>query len=314
MPIYLIISNFQRIIKQQINKIIGSDLEKETIYFDLNKNSILEVITEASYSSLFNDKKNIVVYNADFFASNGKITEKEAEALTDYFESPNLFVKLIFISSDKEDSRKKIVKKLKDNKQIFNYQKLSYKDLQLFIKDYLKEIDYKLNDEVINYLIKNNNQNLDIICNEIDKLKLCFQKDVLLEEAKNIISSSINDSIFKFIDEIVAKNYQKAKCLLKDLKTLKSEPTVIISLMAREFRLMLHCKIGVKNKTDARVVLLKDNLQDWQVAKVMDNAKNYTIEELKKIILLIGDYDFFLKSGKVDRSIVIDLLMMEFIK
>ena len=43
-------------------------------------NKLEEVLEEASYTSLFNDKKNLIVFNADFL-SNGKIAEKDSEIL-----------------------------------------------------------------------------------------------------------------------------------------------------------------------------------------------------------------------------------------
>ena len=313
MPIYLIISNYHKIVKTEIAKIIQNNIDKETIYFDLNKNSILEVIAEAGYNSLFNDEKNIVVYNANIFTTTGKLNDKETEELTNYFNTPNPNVNLVFVCNEKEDSRKKIVKLLKEKNHIFNYLKISYKDLIIFIKDYLKEINYSLSAEVINYLIKANNQNYDVICNEIDKLQLCFEKEVDLNLAKNLISTSINDNVFKFVDEVVDKNHQSAALLLTGLKTMKTEPTVVMSLIAREYRLMLHYKIALNSKDNPREILMKDGLQDWQIAKVMDNAKRYQLDELKRIIKLLADYDYKYKSGQVDRAIVLELLIMEII-
>ena len=313
MPIYLIISNYHKIVKKEIAKIIQNNTDKETIYFDLNKNSILEVIAEAGYNSLFNDEKNIVVYNANIFTTTGKLNDNEAEELTNYFNNPNPVVNLIFVCTEKEDSRKKIVKLLKEKNHILNYLKISYKDLIILIKDYLKEINYNLSDEVINYLIKVNNQKYEVICNEIDKLQLCFEKEVDLNLAKNLISTSINDNVFKFVDEVVAKNHQSAALLLTGLKIMKTEPTVVMSLIAREYRLMLHYKVSLNSNDNPRDVLMKDGLHDWQIAKVTDNAKQYQLEELKRIMKLLADYDYKYKSGQVDRAIVLELLIMEII-
>ena len=75
MNIYLISNESYRLINKEIKK-ITKDNKYET--FNLNKSSIKEVLEEASYFSLDDNKKYLVVTNADIFGS-----DKLDDSITD---------------------------------------------------------------------------------------------------------------------------------------------------------------------------------------------------------------------------------------
>ena len=94
---YLIISNSNRLTDKKIKEII--DFNNETIYFDLLFNKIEEVLEEASYISLFEDKKNLIVFNADFFCT-GKISENDLNIIQSYLNNPNDLTTIVFVTKE----------------------------------------------------------------------------------------------------------------------------------------------------------------------------------------------------------------------
>ena len=85
MNIYLITSESFRLMEEEVKKIIKNSSNILTI--DLLEATIEDVITEATYVSMFAEQKYIIVKNADFFGS-GKIKEAEIELLEKYLENP----------------------------------------------------------------------------------------------------------------------------------------------------------------------------------------------------------------------------------
>ena len=305
---YLIISNFYRLINDKVSELINSN--NEVIKYDLNNQDIKDIIAEASYNSLFDQGKNIIVYNCKTF-SNGKLSDDESKLLIDYLENPNPDNIIIFVSSENEDSRKKITKILKSNNAIFNLNNLKYNELNEYIVKYIKKNRLNLTDETISYIIKCSNMNYDIVCNEIDKLCLAFGNNPTIDDAKRIVSSNLTENVFKFLDELAFKNHAKAKELLDELKILKVEPATVIGLMYREYRLMFLYKFALENNLSINEVFKNDRLMDWQINKIANKCQKLSLSYVKKIISIIANYDYLYKSGKIDRAVVLDTILID---
>ena len=306
---YLIGSSFFRLTNSLINQLCFKDID--IIKMDLNINSLSEVLDEAKYNSLFDPVKNIVVYNANFFGSI-KIEEQEMNNLIDYLSNPNPDTCLVFITSDKIDYRKKAAKLLKDKDLIKDYNKISYYDLVDLTNKYIKDNKWSINKDIVNYIIKASNNNYDIACNEIDKMMLCFKDNPSLDDAIKIVSTPISDNVFKFVDAAVEKDSKTSLKLLDELKIYKVDPVVILMSLFKNFKQMLYYKIAITNNNDLKKVFKYDNLQDWQMRKIADFAKRYSLEELISVINLLASYDYKYKSGILDKDIIINTFILEF--
>ena len=75
MKVYVISSDSFLLINEKVNEIVKNSQNVTT--FDLNENTMEEVILEAGYFSMFDEVKYIIVKNADFFGQ-GKIKDKES--------------------------------------------------------------------------------------------------------------------------------------------------------------------------------------------------------------------------------------------
>ena len=65
MNIYLITSDSIRLIDEELKKILKKEKNIET--FDLNSVELEDILIEAQYVSMFNDKRAIVVKNANIW-------------------------------------------------------------------------------------------------------------------------------------------------------------------------------------------------------------------------------------------------------
>ena len=77
MKIVLINGESILLINEAISKIIKDN--KNITSFDMNANSIEDVLLEAGYFSMFEEEKFIVIRNANFFGT-GKLNEKDTQS------------------------------------------------------------------------------------------------------------------------------------------------------------------------------------------------------------------------------------------
>lgn len=300
MQIYLIASESIRLIDEELKKILKDNTNIET--FDLNIMDLESLLEEASYLSLFDEKRYIVVKNANIFGSD-KLSEKNSELLLKYLDNPNENTVLIFTYNGKVDMRKKITKVTKDKYKLINVEKLNYNDLVEKIRMLVKKDGFTIDTDSINYLINNCLNNYDLIYNEIEKIKIYYIKPCKfdLKDIKQIVSKAIEDNNFKFIEAAINKNIKKSFEILDDLSLLKIEPITLISLLAREYRFM-HIIKTLYNDNKSIIDISKElKLQNWQTEKMLKNSFSYSIEELEKNLLVLTDCDIEMKSIYFDK-------------
>lgn len=109
---YLIYGESFRLIEEEIQKIIKNETNSVTI--DLMDSNIEDVLTEATYVSMFEESKFIIVKNALLFTSN-KEKEEDVQKLLNYMENPVPSTTIIFTTYEKIDNRKKVTKAFEKN-------------------------------------------------------------------------------------------------------------------------------------------------------------------------------------------------------
>ena len=241
MNIYLIESNSWVLLEEQIKQITKSSTN--IITYNAEESTLEDILSEASYVSMFGEMKYLIVKNANYF-SNGKLKEKEEEQLLKYLEQPYPLCTILFTTYEPLDGRKKITKQIKEKYQVILIP--SPKGLELYNKvaERFIELKYIVEKDTINYIIHSCLGNYDLIYQEIEKLSLYYEKPtkIKLETVKQIISKTMVDNNFKFVDAVITKDLKKSLQYLNDLEILKVEPISLINLLAREYRYMLLIK------------------------------------------------------------------------
>ena len=240
MNIYLISNESYRLINKEIKKIVKNNNFE---IFNMNKSSIKEILEEASYFSLDNNQKYLVVTNADVFSAD-KVNDTTTDSLLNYFNNPNPNTILIFTTQKPLDSRKKIVKELKSKYKIINTPKMDKKTINSLLTNYVKEQDFDIDWETVNYVINNSYSNLDIMFNELDKIMLYynFPCRIKYQDVVAIVGTELDNNNFHFVSAVVEKKLDEALKLLNSLKIYKVDSNVLATLLAREYRLMYYVK------------------------------------------------------------------------
>lgn len=314
MNIYLISANSHRLITEEINKIVK---DEEKFVYNLNKSSLAEVLEDASYSFNIKNQKIIIASNADFFAD-VKLSDDETNNLLNYLEKPNPKTIIIFTTLKNPDSKKKIVKVIKEKYCLINKPSMDKKTLREEITRYLNNYGYQINYDEITYTLDNvlkdgNKYSYDVICNELDKIMLYYETPCTInfKDLKNILSSNISSDNFAFVNYVINKKYKEASKTLKDLKVHKVEPLTLIILLAREYRLMYYIKKYSNKNYKMFEIANKMGMQEWQVNNLYNNSINYTEKELLGFIRKLANLDLDIKKGLIDKDSALKLFIFE---
>ena len=302
--IYLIYSTSYHLLEEELDNIFKEKDDIEVI--DFNNSNINEIVNLASYTSLFNDNKNIIVKNFD-------VSTKDIDLLESYIKSPNPLTTLVFITDNKVDERKKIVKLFKDQKTFINIKPLNYKDISQKLIQVARKNGYKLYQNDANYITFASLSNYDIAYNQLEKVFLYYNKPCDIEKSvlDKLISHSLDDNNFKFVDAVIKRNIFDAMKLIDDFKLFKIEPIVLVAMLAKEYRNLLIAKdLYTKGYSNDKI---KESLglADWQVDKVINNTYNYSINELEDKILALTKLDYDLKTSAIDKYLGLEMFILK---
>lgn len=296
------INNYE--IKNEISNILKGKSSFNVSKYDLLEDDIKDVINDAITMSLFEDEKIIICENALCFSG----SEKTDEALEKYLENPNPSAIIIFVlNKEKIDERKKITKLIKANGTIKSFVNTSSESL---IKNLLK--DYKISSKAINLLIERAGQNQDILINEINKIIIYKDDNIVTEEdIINLTHKEVDTDIFSLIDFIVTKNTKKALEIYCELIYRGEEPLKIIIMLANQFRLLYQCKClrnkGYSEKDIASILAV----HPYRVKLALQKASQYSSKGLLKYLSMLSDIDIKIKSGEINKETALEFFILE---
>lgn len=307
---YLIYGESYRLIEEEIKKIVKN--ETNIVTMDLSVSTLDDVIREATYVSMFQEKKFLIVRNATFFTSE-KTKEETLELLFKYMENPVALTTIIFTMYDKVDARKKVYKEFAKKYKVISVSNLSINDLMTKVRDYCFQNKFKIDNETISYILNACGNHYDLAYNELNKIFLYYQEPQKIEltDVKEIVSKILVDNNFKFVEAVINKEGKLALKLLEDLMVLKVDPIALLMLLTREYRLMLSASTLMRNGFQKNDVAKALSLQEWQLDKILRENAGYYEDDLKSYLKKLATIDYKIKSGEGDKFLELKTFLLE---
>ena len=262
------------------------------ITYDMEEVNISDAIIDLDTYSLFNERKVVLCKNAIFLSSGKTEINHNIELLEKYLNNSNPD-NILIIGTNKADGKKNIVKLIKDKCKIIEVTI----DLVNYIKEYTK--GYKLDDEVIRYLIINTTEDISHITNELDKLMALKDttKEITKKDIDLIVIKKIDNNIFDLIDAIISKNKDKSLRIYNEMINYGEDIFKIFISLSNQIRLIYQVKTlkDLSNEEIADTLKLK-NVK--QVAALRYKIDKYTSNELVNYLHKLSIMDEELKLGK----------------
>lgn len=309
--LYVLYGTIGYLIDKEVTKIIQDNkLESMNIIkYNLMNDLLSTVLNDASSISLFGEKKVIIVSNSYIFTGNVKKgIEQNLEELEKYINSMNPNTILIFtVNNEKLDERKKITKLAKKNGIIKEY---NHADIITIIE---KMFDgYSIQLETIKYLINRVGDDITLLSNEIEKIKLYKdnEKKIVKEDIDKLTSKSLEVNNFKLIDSIIAKNKSEAITLYNERLRLNEEPIAIIIALANQIRIMYQVKqLYMDGYTENKIASIL-SIHPYRVKLAAQNGKKYDSNILLEYLKKLSDLDINIKTGNIDKILGLELFIL----
>lgn len=306
---YLVYGLNNFLINQYLDKIIKKEkIDAMNINrYDLNNDSLSKVLEDALAMSLFADVKLVIADNCTYF-NRVKNNEDDIAKVVHYLTHPNPNTYLVFIShSETIDNTKKITKLLKKDGVIVTFDDSNSESL---VKDMFK--DYQISSEVIKAFINRVGNNLDLLSLEALKLKeyKIDDKIITIDDVQKVTTLNIDTDIYKFVDNIINKNTEKALNTYYELLKNSDDATSIVALLASKFRLMYQSNILMRTGLNNNEIANTLSVHPYRVKLALEESTKYSPKVLLNFLLKLANLDNDIKTGKISAELGVELFIL----
>ena len=310
--LFLIYGNENYLINEKIKEIINEINSNNIVKYNMETDSIDDALLDVQTVSMFDEKKIVICDNCKFLTREvKKSVEQNTDNLLKYIDNPfNDVYLLLIVRNEKLDSVKKIVKKLQKSCKVITLNKIENYNLNNYISSYISDKGYKISNKSITLLIEKCLFDLNNIMNEIDKLIVYKGKDknITYEDIELVITSNLENNIFKLTNMIMEKNTNNIIKVYKDLVRNNEDPIKILITISNQFRLVLQVKLMVKNGfTDNEIIsILKEHPYRIKLSKQVAISE----KELKENLLKLSELNKNIVLGKIEKEFGLEMFLL----
>jgi DNA polymerase-3 subunit delta len=173
--------------------------------------------------------------------------------------------------------------------------------------------DYKISTSTINLLIDRVGNDIGILAQEVEKLKLykIDTKEITRDDIIACSTLNIDTDIFRFIDNIINKNKKDALNTYYEMLKNNEEPIKIIALLASKFRLMYQAvhlsRKGFNNNEISKIL----GVHAYPVKLAIEAGIRYPEELSLSYLNSLATLDIEIKTGLVDSKLGLELFIMK---
>ena len=284
----------------EIDKILKKEKDYSLIKYDLEENSILQVVDELNTVDLFSPKKIVIVY------SFSKIEKEHEDYLVRYIEKSEDSNILILVTTEKLDERKKLTKLLKSKAKVID---TTNTNVDSYIKEELE--DYKIDFGALSLLKDYTNNNYNKIEQEIKKLKMLKldEKVITKDDVTSVVRKSFDKNIFDFTNAINEKNKKKMFDIYYELIENKEDELKILGVLANNFRLLYKVKILKDIKSESELMSLLNIKNPKRLYILKQETYKYDKNDLLRYLKELSELDIKIKSGLIDKKLGMEIFL-----
>jgi len=283
--------------------------------YDCTQTPLEMILQDADTLPFFADHR-LVIGDQAFFLTGAKPPTKvdvDPDALIRYVEQPPAYTSVILkVDAEKLDERKKLVKTLQQKAIVLDFKPLRDQDLYAWIERRAKKWGVAIEREDAAWLVDRTGNELRLLNKEIEKMALYVGSrggSITRDVIELLASRTLEQDVFALIEDVVSGRLTQAFRTLYDCLKMGEEPIKLLSLLARQFRLLLQVKIWApKGYTQQQLAgMLK--VHPYAVKKALEQARFFSEGSLRGLLAILAEEDFRMKSGQVDKQLALELFM-----
>ncbi len=318
--LYIFCGTDENLIKECINtlkcKLIDDNFKDfNYIKFDGEKVTKDDIINSCETLPFMSDKKMVEVYRSNFL-KDGKKEDKginvgELKKYAKVIPEYTVLVMHYLFEGDREKISSKI-KGFESLGDVIKIDKLKGMAFQSKVRDIFNNKGKKIGKNELTYFCSIVENNMNIVNNEIEKLILFTEgRDITREDIVNLTPYEKENDIFNLVSYLSERNIKASIDILNELIYKGEKPTKILSMIERQFKLLLSIKIMVNNRKSKEDIVGKYRLNPYIAEKMINQSRGFSEKALKINLDLCLNTEKEIKTTISDEKNAIEILMVK---
>lgn len=246
----------------------------------------------------------IVVQDSGFF--------KSANDMVDYLKDFPASTYVVFVERE-ADKRSRLYKWIAKNGCVTECKAQNETKLKQWITGYMKRAEKAISVRTMEELIERVGTDMEILCNEMDKLISYTgeRKTVEWEDVAAICSGTIVSKIFELLDATAQGERERALSLYADLLANKESPMSILYLFSRHINILLQFKeLSGKNLRKDEMAR-KMGIPPFTLSKYGKQADLFKKKQLLSMLELRVKYEESFKNGRLGDQLAVEMFLIQ---
>ncbi|OPX80987.1 MAG: DNA polymerase III subunit delta [Pelotomaculum sp. PtaB.Bin013] len=270
-----------------------------------------DIVARAETLPFFSDKRLVVVKNPLFLKNRQageSISETEEEAkvpdkeklLLNYLENPLTSTCLVFTTGGPVDKRKKIFRSIKKNGRAIDFTFLRKGELGRWLAQKAGAAGKKFDAEAGDAFLGSVGPSLQNLVMELDKL-FCYtagREVITLSDVRRVSAPGVEDNIFAIVDAIGGKRCGEALAGIKEMLAAKEPPLRLLSMISRQFRLLLQVSDLTGRGCSAREISGRLKIPPFVYQKIASQCHNFDQSLLIGVFESLSELETAVKAGR----------------
>ena len=254
----------------------------------------------------FSERRLILVEGSGLFK---KSSTEVAEAV-DIAPESTYFV---FVE-DEVDKRNKLFKTISEKGYVCEMKEQKEAELMTWGVRIFAAADKRITKSNMAYFLSKTGSDMNNIKNEADKL-IDYAKDskeITKDDIDAVCIVQIQDKVFDMVEALAMRDRDKVLRLYSDLLELKEPPMKILAIMGKQFATLYGVKCMMDNNSPQGEIADKLGIRPFFISKYISQAKGFTSKELECGMKEIAEYDYMVKSGQMEDTYAVELIIMKY--
>ena len=300
----------RRAAEEKIKKAVvdeSAEMMNVSIFNDV-KTTAGQVIEAAETTPFLSDKRFILVKDCGFFSEGEKA---ESDILADYVQNLPDTACIVF-SEEKADKRLKLFKAVEKNGMAAEFGKLKDNDLASLAEKKLTKSGLKIPKNLCIYMVRNC-VDAEMLRGECEKLIAYMdgRSEVSAEDIDAVCVKNSETKVFDLADAMIAGKTEKALEIYRNLLALNESPFMVLSLITRQFRIILKCKSLSESGYSGNDIAKKIGTAPFVANAGVRQSRNFSYDTLKRALNKCIETDYSIKSGALDAVSGIEILIAD---
>ncbi len=318
--IYLLFGKQALMIKTRLQKLIKEQLpvvdDFSFVRYNAKETLIQDIVMDARSLPLGYDRKMVVIDDCYFLAttkSKEKIEkDQNYQALIEYLEHPNEATDFVFIvNATSFNVKSDIGKILKDKAMIYELTDIDKNSWPEYVRRYFAKYQIKIDGSAIDELVSRVNNDATLFVSEAQKLML-YGDHITKDIVETLVTRPLEENSYVLANALTKGRIDEALAIYRDLKIHAEEPVTLISLLARQFRLMLKIYYLTQTGLSQLEIAKKLGIHEYRVKLAINSQSLLNDARLLIILDRLYELDFQIKSGLIDRFLGFELFLLNF--